>query len=116
MHTTTQSCCMNSMYTIVDIGRMILKLSDILEVSGLTSVCEGSGRSGWRVYHHASDDEKIMTEQLLNTMPVELQVWVGEWKPTSAIETGQPANGHVQVGHIVQELNKEAQRKPSEKY
>ena len=41
--------------------------------------------------------EKIVTEQLLNIMPVDLQVWVGERKPANEVEAGQLADNYVQA-------------------
>ena len=59
--------------------------------------------------------EKIMTEQLLNVMPVELQVWVGERKPATAVEVGQLADNYVQVKRTAVDPSKEARRNPNER-
>ena len=48
--------------------------------------------------------EKIMTEQLLNIMPAELQVWVRERKPATAVEVGD----NVQVRRTAVDPSKEA--------
>ena len=58
--------------------------------------------------------EKIVTEQLLNFMPEELQVWVGERKPVTAVEAGQLADNYVQVRRTAVDLSKEARRNPNE--
>lgn len=60
--------------------------------------------------------EKIVTEQLLNTMPVELQVWVGERKPATAVEAGQLADDYVQVRRTALDPSKEARKNPNERY
>ena len=41
--------------------------------------------------------EKILVEQMLNAMPVELKIWVGERKPTSGEEAARLADNYVQA-------------------
>ena len=41
--------------------------------------------------------EKVAMEQLLNTMPPELRVWVSERKPTTGCEAGRLADDYVQA-------------------
>ena len=41
--------------------------------------------------------EKVTTEQLLNTMPTDLKIWVGERKPKSASEAGRLADDYLQA-------------------
>ena len=59
--------------------------------------------------------EKIVTEQLLSVMPVELQVWVEERKPATVVETGQLADNHVQVRCTAVNPSREARRNPNER-
>jgi len=41
--------------------------------------------------------EKTVIEQLLNTKPMQLHVWVAERKPTTAAEAGQLADDYIKV-------------------
>ena len=41
--------------------------------------------------------EKMVVEQLLNTMPNELRIWVGERKPKTSTETGRLADDYLQA-------------------
>ena len=45
--------------------------------------------------------EKVLVEQLLNAMPAELKVWVGERKPTTGEEAARLADDYVQARHRV---------------
>lgn len=41
--------------------------------------------------------EKVATEQLLNTMPADLRIWVGERKPKTASEAGKLSDDYLQA-------------------
>lgn len=41
--------------------------------------------------------EKVTIEQLLNTMPADLRIWVGERKPKTAGEAGWLADDYLQA-------------------
>ena len=41
--------------------------------------------------------EKLLVEQLLNSMPSDLRVWVGERKPTTGKEAGNLADDYIQA-------------------
>ena len=45
--------------------------------------------------------EKTLVDQLLNAMPAELKVWVGERKPTTGEEEASLADDYVQARHRV---------------
>ena len=47
--------------------------------------------------------DKLVVEQLFNTMPKELRVWLAERKPTSGEESGQMADDYVQARRHVRE-------------
>ena len=44
--------------------------------------------------------EKIVTEQLLNTMPRDLRIWVGERKPKTGEEAGRLADDYLQARQL----------------
>ena len=48
-------------------------------------------------------------------MPVELQVWVRERKPATAVEAGQRADDYMQVRRTAVDPSKEARRDPNER-
>ena len=41
--------------------------------------------------------EKVTLELLLNIMPGDLRIWVGEWKPKTAGEPGRLADDYMQA-------------------
>lgn len=53
----------------------------------------------WTVECKTIDDirEKLVVEQLLNTMPTDLRIWIGERKPTNGKEAGGWADDYVQA-------------------
>ena len=58
--------------------------------------------------------EKLVTEQLMNTMPLELRIWISERKPTTGGEAGWLADDYVQARRHVRgtttETKKEMER------
>ena len=49
--------------------------------------------------------EKLLVEQLLNTMPSDLCVWVGERKPETGNAAGMLADDYVQARVVVSSGN-----------
>ena len=43
--------------------------------------------------------EKLVVEQLVSTMPMDLHIWVAERKPANGAEAGQLADGYAQARH-----------------
>ena len=41
--------------------------------------------------------EKLVVEQLVNTMPAELRIWVAERKPKTGLEAGRLAKDYLQA-------------------
>ena len=53
----------------------------------------------WMAEGHTVEDvlEKLVVEQLANTMPAELRIWVAERKPKTGLEAGQLAEDYLQA-------------------
>ena len=51
----------------------------------------------------------------MNTMPIDLQLWVRERMLATAVEAGQLADGYIQIRRTALGTSKEAQRNPNEK-
>ena len=58
----------------------------------------------------------IVKEQLLNSLPSEISVWVSERKPKTGREAGQLADGYLQVRRRSQEPSRNEQSRRPEKH
>ena len=47
--------------------------------------------------------ERLVVEQLVNTMPTEIRVWVAERKPRTGAEAGRPADDYLQARRHVRQ-------------
>ena len=55
--------------------------------------------------------EKLVVEQLVNTMPVELRIWVVERKPNTGLEAGRPTDDYFQARRNVRQGTRDMKKK-----